>query len=53
MLEPHVRMESADLARLTFVQRYHSNTYSDRTRKALVMSRGKNGWRILSEQAVR
>ena len=46
-------MEADDRARVTFVQRYRSNTYSDRVKKAVVMSRGESGWKILREQVLR
>ncbi len=48
-----VRMESADRARVSFVQSYRSNTYSDRTRKTVLMTRTGNDWKILSERLVR
>ncbi len=48
-----VQMESADRARVSFVQTYRSNTYSDRTRKTILMTRNGNDWKILSERVVR
>jgi hypothetical protein len=52
VLNPRVRVEQDGRARVTFVQTYRSNTYSDRTSKALLMSREDSGWKIVSEEAV-
>lgn len=38
-----------DRARVTFSQRYQSNTYRDREIKALILTRTGAGWRILRE----
>ena len=53
VIDPKVRMDSDDRARLTFVQRYQSSTYGDRVRKSLVMRREAGGWKIVSEQVLR
>jgi tetratricopeptide (TPR) repeat protein len=50
--DPGVRVEPDGRARVSFVQTYRSNTYSDRTTKTLLMSREDSGWKIVSEQAV-
>ena len=51
--DTQVRIDSPDDAQVSFVQSYHSNTYSDRTRKSMHMTRVGEEWKILSEQVVR
>ena len=48
-----VRRFGRDGAVVEFQQRYRSNTFSDRTRKVLVLRAGPDGWRIQREYAVR
>ncbi len=51
--EPRVQMESSGRAQVSFVQTYRSNTYSDRTRKSMHMSRVGDEWKIVSERVDR
>ena len=51
--DTEVRIESPGDAQVSFVQTYRSNTYSDRTRKSVQMTRVGEEWKILSEQVVR
>lgn len=50
---PAVKSLGNERARITFVQSYRSNTYSDETRKSLDMERSEDGWKILREVALK
>jgi hypothetical protein len=48
-----IRRTAPDAALVEFVQRYRSDTFTDRTRKLLLLGAGEDGWRILREYSVR
>ncbi|MDJ0891609.1 MAG: tetratricopeptide repeat protein [Gammaproteobacteria bacterium] len=52
VIDPEVEMHAPGRAQVSFVQTYRSNTYSDRTRKSMQMTRVGDEWKILSEQVV-
>ena len=51
--DTRVQIDPSGDVQVSFVQSYRSNTYSDRTRKSMRMTRVADEWKILSEQAVR
>lgn len=46
-----IEFPGEDLARVTFVQSYQSDSYNDRVRKTLTLTRTGNGWRIVGEES--
>ncbi|MDJ0889690.1 MAG: tetratricopeptide repeat protein [Gammaproteobacteria bacterium] len=52
VIDPQVEMHAPGQAQVNFVQTYRSDTYSDRTRKSMQMTRVGDEWKILSEQVV-
>jgi len=51
--DPQVISQDNGRVRVSFVQTYRSDTYSDRTHKALTMIQTNGKWKILREEAVR
>ncbi len=52
LLNPSVTVLGKDRAAITFTQVYNSDTYSDRTKKALQMVRSQIGWDIVREDVL-
>lgn len=48
--DPSVTFEAADRASVKFRQFYRSNTFEGQTMKTLRLSRGSEGWKIISEE---
>jgi len=47
-----VKFDGNDRARVTVVQYYRSERYSDTVRKRFQLLRGADGWKILSEKTI-
>ncbi len=52
IIDPKVSLEGQGKARVTFTQTYRSNTYSDRSRKTLLLARFGSDWKILREESL-